>query len=162
MKTFLFVLALLLSSAALGQEPDLYDHIPDAYIDEADQFSAYCERTPTLNSNYNCPCLSVAFLDERIKRGPRADRSNIMLGIEGKCLDVVMETGARYEACMNSAPPRDIPHKDYCECLANTYAHLMTASREPPSARLSVELQTQAMVGCSNPDLGKRLYQPGR
>lgn len=151
----------MMPPAAQAQD-DPYADIPDAYFQESEDFQDYCENQGTLTNYYDCHCLSAAFLEERIKRGPQASRSSLMLGVQDQCLDLTNEMGKLYEECLQSAPPANIDtQENYCACKARTFGQLFKAARRQPSAYLSVELQTQAGIACSNPNLAKRLYGGG-
>ncbi|MCK6417786.1 MAG: hypothetical protein L6Q57_02460 [Alphaproteobacteria bacterium] len=142
-----------------AQQGDPYADLPDAYFEEADDFQNYCTQQHILRNYYDCQCLALAFLEARIEHGPDMSRSALMLEVQDQCHDLTNEMGRMYEDCLQSAPPATIAsHDDYCACKARTYGQLFKAARRQPSAYLSVELQTQAGIACSNPDLAKRLY----
>ncbi len=135
------------------------DDVPDEYIEEAINYNKYCHST-SLSRHQNCECLAARYLDKRIEIGPEADRSSIMLAIEGKCPDATEAAGHHYNRCISNAtimPPK-IPIEEFCECFANTYAKLFERYELKPNSRTFVSLQTQAMVTCRNPEMAKKLY----
>jgi hypothetical protein len=138
------------------------EEIPDAYIDEADDFLKYCQATPRFRQFYNCECLAASFLGERIKQGPEMNRSTIMLNIEDECADGTEVSGEAFKTCVDRPsllPPGTDPVK-HCECFANTYAKLY--ERNPGTGtKDTIKLQSQAHLTCSNPELAKRMYPNG-
>lgn len=144
-------------SKTAAEEPK----IPDAYLNEADQFFNYCEATPRYRKFYNCECLAASFLNERINQGPDVPRSGIMLDIEKQCADGAEASAETFNACMDrpSLLPPGTDTVKYCECFANTYGKLYEQN-PGTGTKASIRLQSQAHLTCSNPALAKKMY-PG-
>lgn len=140
-------------------EDDL-SNIPDEYIFEANEFHDYCLSKPQLKNHYNCKCMALKYLDQRIESGPAKNKSSIMMDIRGECTDLTEAAGYQYQHCMANAVlmPSEIPPETFCECYANTYAKLFKLYKVSPSSTVSVKLETQAMISCQNPELAQRLY----
>jgi hypothetical protein len=146
--------------------PNPYANVPTSFLKEADAFRKYCAATPSLNDYYNCDCLSSKFLDTRIKQ-PKAGRDAIMLEIDKECPDATGAAVQLYGQCLGSAKilGQGKNPQEYCKCFANTYARLYEKGGVAPSSNSFVDMQTQAYITCSDPELGKRMYpysQQGR
>jgi hypothetical protein len=130
-----------------------YADIPDEYIEEAIAFGESCKTDENLRQYHDCECLAVKYLDERIKRGPRAHSSSLMLAIEEQCPDATEAAGIRYEQCIQNElnMPQDIPIESFCTCYANTFAELFEAGKYEPGSDTTIRLQTTAMIECNNP-----------
>ena len=139
-------------------------NVPDEYIEEALAYHDYCESRTNLSHYQDCECLAARYLDQRIEMGPKAERSAIMMAIEGKCPDATEAAGYHYNNCMSNGPlmPQGIPLEDFCECFASTYAKLYEALPKKANPSTFVHLQTQAMVTCRDPQLAKKLYPYSR
>lgn len=158
---FLLLCALATSSAAQTPAPadNSYENVPDEYLAEADAFHAECATTAKMNHYYDCECLTVKYLDERIKRGKTAADSSIMQAIQEQCADATEAAGYLYNQCLGDPMiPAEIPAEEFCTCYANTYATLYERYGAEPNSQTFVEVQTEAMVTCRNPNLAKRLY----
>lgn len=145
------------AGAKPGQE---YSQLPDEYLDETEDFYKHCSTTSEMKNYYNCECLAVKFLDQRVARGPNPSRESITLSIQRECADASQAAGYYYQNCMNQSVlmPPEIPAEEYCTCFANTYAKLYERYSPGPSSKAFVQLQTQAYVTCRDPELAKRLY----
>lgn len=131
-----------------------YEDVPDEYLDEAQRFGEYCKNEINLRQWHDCECMAVKYLDQRIKLGPKAHNSTIILSLEEACPDATEATGVRYQQCIGNAllMTTDIPIEDYCTCYANTFGRLYEAGSFEPGSGTSIRLQTQAMVECNDVD----------
>ena len=140
---------------------DPYADLPEEYIVEAQKYYALCEGDASLYLYYNCKCLGSKFLDQRIKLGPEAEQTSIILDIRGECADASRAAGYEYEQCVNNGAmmPYNIPLEEYCACYANTFAKLYEQnSYDGPGARVFTHFQAQAYLTCKNPDMAARLF----
>lgn len=149
------------AAPALAQEAapqsHSFDDIPDVYLEEATAFEEKCSTDPHLSRYYNCECLAVKFLDERIERGPAPSQSFIMQAIQGQCFDTIKLAGEEYTRCLNGNFDDEELSKR-CACIANTQAKLHELSRSAPTSRKNVAIKSRALTMCKNPDLARRLY----
>jgi hypothetical protein len=98
-------------------------------------------------------------MDARLAAGPDEDPSTLMMTISRSCRDATFAAGKQYETCLNTPPPLGIKDQEsYCQCVGNQFAKMWQKSGDSPSAFLSVDIQTRAMMSCSDPDLARRLY----
>lgn len=173
--TLFFTCIFILSSPALAQEipsanpeaskarPEAYDlkNVPDEYIEEALNFYDHCEATPKLNQHHDCQCLSAVYLDKRIEYGPDVGQTSIIMDIEEKCPDATNAAGMRYQECLNNQmlTSKTMPIEEYCTCYANEYARTYERYAPEPNSQTFIAIETQAMITCQNPELGRRLYR---
>ncbi len=148
-----------LSEYAGGEEINPQDippeEIPDEYLDEADAFYGECQTTPKFANYYNCECLSTAYLDERIKAGPEADRSSILMYMDNKCHDATKLAGEHYSKCMQRPPGilnRNVDREIYCSCVSNTLAKFYESGQYGTGSASSVRLQSAAASKCNDRD----------
>lgn len=132
--------------------PTNYEDIPDEYLDEAQRFGEYCKKEINLRQWHDCECLAVKYLDHRIKVGPEAHSSVIMLAIEEQCPDATEAAGVRYQQCIGDAllMPENIPIEQFCTCYANTFARLFEAGQYEPGSGTSIKLQVKARLECED------------
>lgn len=134
--------------------------IPDVYIKEAMAFHSKCMNSHQKRAYYDCRCLAVQYLDERVKRGPDADSQEIVMSIGSGCEDGTGATGQMYTECITNGAmvPPETDMDTYCECLASTYGQLYETSKLAMNSRTYVRLKTQAKVMCTNPELARKYY----
>ena len=146
-----FIGAFAFSAVALAAT-DTLDDVPDEYIIEADQFYDSCQRNYSMKQYYNCECMSVAYLDERIAQGPLTPPSQIELSISSQCRDAVGAAGPTYNQCLSKAnrfEPGTDPEK-YCECVANSYVKLIDTYKPVIDSRSIVAFGVEAYSQCGN------------
>lgn len=134
--------------------------IPTEYIDEALAFRDKCEMRADMKKHYNCECLSVKYLDQRVARGASANESSIMLSIESECKDGTFVAGSMYNQCMAGRVryPGKRPLDEFCECFGREYAKLYELSGLSASGKAHVAIRTRAVTGCFDPNLSRQLY----
>ncbi len=140
---FIFLAASLggVPASSLAQEsPDQVSALPDKYIEEMEGFFTYCKGDDYLKQNFDCRCLSVAYIDKRTEKGPTANSSDIIKVIEKEPCRYDQTTMARPESPEEdfSAIPDEFidesnefykncnatyqMHMNYdCECLATKF-----------------------------------------
>ena len=134
-------------------QQDKMDEVPDEYIEEATAFYDECSNHYTMRQYYNCECLSLAYLDERIDKGPIESSSAIKQRLESECRDAIGAAGPIYQKCLRKANgfnPGTDPEK-YCECVANTYVKTISEDKPFIDSRSMVSYQVQAYGACDNP-----------
>ena len=139
------------TSEAPAQNRDKMDDVPDEFIEEAIAYYEECESTHQLNNYYDCECLSLAYLDERVKLGPTISGSTIQFNIRKQCRDAIGSAGPTYSECLRKAnrfQPGTDPEK-YCECVANTYVKNMNRLAPGIGSTSIVNFKTNAYVTCN-------------
>lgn len=147
---FAFAQSMALPINPPSAQEDEYKKVKDEYIEEAQRFFEQCGQDYTLKQYYDCECLAVKYLDDRIASGPDKNSQNILMSIRGYCHDATIAAGETYSSCMTDGtifPPGQTAEQ-YCTCFANTFAKLFNESGRIPSSRTSVFLQTQAHIKC--------------
>lgn len=132
--------------------PDKMDEIPDEYIEEAHQAFNDCAQDYSMNQYFNCECISVNFLDERVRRGSSPTSSEIFLNVKDQCRDAIGSVGIVYNDCLKSAyrfQPGTDP-EEFCECVANTYVKNVNDFAPPIDSNHIVQYQTMAYTSCRN------------
>ncbi len=127
------------------------EEIPDEYIEEAQKFYDNCEADFNMNSNYDCQCLSVKYLDERIERGPDSAAGSVLLSIQKECPNTVGAAGFAYTECLRQGTMMSLyqPIEEYCECYANTFAKLYKNAKVTPGSQHFTALKTQTRLMCT-------------
>lgn len=143
--------------------PDMYDGIPDEYLEAADEFYGQCASDEKYYYYYDCACLTVRYLDKKIEMGPAATDDYIMLQIQNECADSTYTTGVAYSKCLGNAAllPRDVFPPDYCECYANTYGKLFEQYNLAVTPRNLLALRSRAHSLCYDPVRGEIRKQGG-
>lgn len=134
--------------------------IPDQYIQEARTFYNKCTARPKYFHYRDCECWAKAHLNERIDLGPEAPQDQILVNIRGECKDATEAAGYYYDRCLGQGGllMEDQDPEKFCSCFGNIYAKLFEAYDIKTSSKAYVDLQTQAMITCNDPELANRFY----
>lgn len=146
------------TGAAPGAPPAMSE-VPDAYIDEAMAYYDTCQQRNVMNQYYDCKCLSVKFLDQRVARGPHVNRDEIARSLQSECRDPVGAAGPAYNECLKTAStmkPGTDPEK-MCACVGNTYAKMIARDKPVIDSRSMVRYKSMARVICESPETAQRL-----
>lgn len=129
-----------------------YKKIKDEYLEEAQRFFEQCETDYNLSQYYNCECLAVRYLDERVEF-PRKNEQSILLSIRNSCHDATNAAGETYNSCMTNGTifPPGVDPEAYCKCFASNYATLFEKAGRSPSSKTFTYLQSQAHKMCKRP-----------
>lgn len=129
-----------------------YDNVPTRYIDEALLFRSRCEADPDKILYYNCECLSVKYLDQRILRGDDYDGVNIEADIQAECKDGTRLADTMYNACFAQrvmpAPGQD--YEKFCACFGNEYAKSYESVQGVVSANTQINIRTNSILTCKS------------
>lgn len=139
--------------------PPSFADVPDEYLQEALEYSTFCEANDLMRQYYDCECLGMRFLDERTELGPTVARDTIRFSLSNECRDATEASGMAYTACMKTTStmsPGTDPEK-YCECVGNTYSKLIDQKRPAIDSRSIVHFSSQARIICEDPDLARSL-----
>jgi len=147
---------------ATKPESDLSD-IPDEFIIEASDFAEECRNDHTMPMYYDCRCLSVAYLDERIRRGPESGADSIRRTITKQCKDASGIAGQIYEHCLTDFvnAPKHLDPEEYCSCYGNTYAKYYEGFDGLATARVNISIKARAKTVCADPAAARRVYGRG-
>lgn len=132
-------------------DPEPYKDTPREYLEEAEAFYGKCQSDFRFYQFYDCQCLSVKYLDERIKSGPERVQNSIVLALRRECKDGAYAAGAEYERCMTNGTllfARGKTPDEYCACFGNEYAKLYEKSNVIPGTYGMVEVASQAHLSC--------------
>lgn len=126
------------------------EEIPQAYLDEAQEFYDSCGSDLVYGTHYDCECLASKYLDERIEEGRFADSSLLKLNIAEQCPSEEKAAAFMYERCSKRGymAPGRFEIEDYCSCLGNEYARLYSSFKLRFSPKLLINLQSRAMALC--------------
>ena len=132
-------------------DPEPYKDTPREYLEEAEAFHGKCESDSRFYQFYDCQCLSVKYLDERIKSGPERAQNSIILALQRECKDGTYAAGVEYERCMKNGTllfARGKTPDEYCACFGNEYAKLYEKYNVTPGTYGMVEVASQAHLNC--------------
>lgn len=147
-----FFTALLPSAFA---QDDNFSSIPGKYIAEAEQFNLTCQNTPKYARYYNCECMAMSYLDQRLKAGDRADQSAIIFNMDkSACHDATKAKSYYNQQCMQRPNifESDIPREIYCGCFSDRVADLYNSGNFGSGSKDSVRVQTLAYRYCGDRD----------
>ena len=160
-----FIAVSLFTASAYAQKAELLktddeeqkeiplEEIPEEVIEEAFALQAKCESDAKYNEFLNCECLGAKMMDERLKRGPKADADLIFIDIQKDCKDGTNAAGRQYRSCLGSGSllPPGVETKPFCECVARTYAKFIeTKGTRVPRAMQQMKMQSAARQRCYN------------
>ena len=143
---------------APGQS-DMSD-IPDDFIIEASTFGERCRNDLTMPLYFDCRCMAVKYLDNRIELGKDASPSVIRNRLGDECKSATGIAGKIYKNCLVdfSAAPKHLDPEEYCSCFGNTFAQFFESY--PGKMQLSTEssLMGKARLKCQDPEAAFKLY----
>lgn len=133
------------------EDAEKEDEIPEAYIQEAENFNQYCEYKDMMRTHYDCECLAAHFLEERIAKGVHVKRAEIMAAIEKQCLDASEAAFQQYSQCKANTLllPKKIEAETYCTCYGNEYAKIFEEDKLKITSPNIIRVQTKAHSKCS-------------
>lgn len=135
-----------------------YDDIPQEALDDAHDFYEYCKKDLRLPTHYNCECWGSRYLEERIKLGPLASRSSVMMNINKECINIEGAAAYGYKRCQgygSTTYDGGLDPEEYCECIGNNYALLLQQERGfYMSGKKMNALFTSATLRCRKPPPG--------
>jgi hypothetical protein len=128
--------------------------IPEILLTEMKEIERNCTNNHFYSSFHDCKCITVKFLDARLKSDPDVPKERIFNDVAGQCPDEAGIAGYIYKSC---AAYMDTVRKDYvsfCTCTANDVAKAYT--RTPVMNLRYIEmLRRNAFTNCgiaNNPD----------
>jgi hypothetical protein len=121
-------------------------------IEEANGVYNNCQSGASERSYFDCQCVSLVFLQQRIqdkKIGGQPVAAPIIEDIARKsCPNTTGIAGMTYTRCLSWAPRMRPDYENFCTCLANDYA--LRFSRTPTtSIRRAEMLTTSSMNQCN-------------
>ncbi len=117
-------------------------------LGEAGKFRDECALNTTYAQKHNCDCLSLHYINERLKIGPDKSGDMINQDIMLDCVDTASTAGFAYDKCINLYSQMYPDHtKDLCECFARSFAKRYA---KKPAANPDYErmLSMQAITEC--------------
>lgn len=137
--------------AAAPLPEEIWELIPDEYIEEAMEVEVACADNPFRAAHTDCRCLAARFFDARVRAGPEASAAGLMLEINATCPNVEGMAGWAFEGCIERPllVPGGQDPQAYCTCVGNAYARIFGAARRAPSSRASVDARSRALAECT-------------
>lgn len=122
--------------------------LQDELLAEADKYHNECVNNTTYAQKHDCNCLSIHFMNERLKNGPDKSGDAINVDIMEDCVDTASTAGAAYDQCM-SLYQEMYPNntKALCECFARRYA-LKYAKKPIANPDYEMNLSMQSLTEC--------------
>ncbi len=135
------------SAAGTGRS---MEEISDKDMKEAQAFYENCTADRRMSVHYDCECMSVKYLDQRLQKGPAATHSEIMLYINKECPNTAGIAGLIYNQCLGQGTlmPLSRPLEDFCECYANTFATLVEKTKIVVGSPQHTGMRAHAMLEC--------------
>lgn len=135
-----------------------YKDVPEEALMDAQNFYEFCDSQPRYRDHYDCRCMGARYLDERIKAGPDVSRTQIMIGLNGECINVPGAAGHGYNFCLQYGQRNydgSMEPEEYCQCVGNNYAILLQRARGfTMSRRDTSQLMSSAFLRCNRPKPG--------
>lgn len=148
-------------SQAVKKNPlpfESYDDIPTEALEDMEDFFKKCQNDPRLPTHYNCECWASRYLEERIKLGPIASRSSVIMKIDNECINIEGAANYAYQRCQQYGFVNydgGMEPDEFCECIGNNYALLLQQERGfSLSSRKITGLYTSATLRCLTPAPG--------
>lgn len=127
---------------------DLSREMQDELLAESQKFNDECQTKTTYAQKHDCACLSVHFLNERLKFGPDKPYDTINMDIMSDCVDKPATAGYAFNKCMSLYSgmfPGDL--KSLCECYARRFTQSY-AAKPSPNADYEMNLGINALGDC--------------
>ena len=121
--------------------------IQQQLVDEAMIIEDECSGRNRYSTFYDCRCMAVKYIDQRIKLGPDANQNQVYESIDNKeCRSIEGMAGYTYERCYrhNSMDPKV---EEKCTCAANEVAKKMF-DVDILSGPVVQRLTVQAFIDC--------------
>ncbi len=136
------------------------DDIAKPYLHEADQFYQYCEAESRFKTHYDCECLAAHFLDNRIKRGAKVPRRNVLKDVQRECIDASQEAYVLYKKCKNNSLllPTNVNAEVYCTCYGNEYAKYFEEKKVVVNSSNTIRIQSKSHAICSKKGYADQHY----
>lgn len=135
-----------------GAQTEDTEKIPEEYLQEANEVYSACANDYNESQYFNCECLSLSYLDERIRLGPTASSYEVRTNLGRQCFDAINAAGPTYDSCIRKAN-RLQPGTDpelYCECVANTYVRLLQGQKPRINSKSITYFRVEARKRCSS------------
>jgi hypothetical protein len=135
-------------AAPSGSALDL-STLTDEQVAEMQSFYNDCAGDYHMSKGYDCECLSAKYMEERLEVGDYINRDEIMLKVQGTCLNAADAAGSTYEECMNARPVPFMKgtQEEFCTCYASNFGR-MYGEAEGLNARAGTALKSRAQVMC--------------
>jgi hypothetical protein len=138
---------LKLSNKPEGPAPIAPEKIPDVLMAEMKEVQSSCEKNYFYSSFHDCKCISVKFLDARLKSDPNTSKDRVFNSVAGQCVDEPAIAGYVYKSCGDYMQHVRKDYVDFCKCSANKVAE--TYAKAPVmSLRYIESLRRNAFIDC--------------
>lgn len=134
-----------------GTESDVFKALPEdlkeIILDEVQTVYNNCLRKDMYSKLHDCRCVSIYFLDRRLRDGPHTDRNIMLEKVGAVCPNPVETAGYIYQECV---PMKKLTFKnvdEYCGCVANEVA-VRYGKNPAPLLSYITHLKTEAHVKC--------------
>lgn len=130
----------------------IFEQLPEdirvELIEEVTREYNKCQRKGTFSKYYNCECVAIAYLDERIKQGPEPHSQTLLRQVVTQCPYPEGVAGVSYKKCEDMMAFSVVGNLDeFCTCFANFVSDEFTERPSQHSEYISV-LHRQAMGEC--------------
>ncbi|MDB5490182.1 MAG: hypothetical protein JWO78_31 [Micavibrio sp.] len=121
--------------------------IPDVVMEEMKQIENSCTKNYFYSSFHDCKCISVKFLDARLKSDPNMSKDRVFNSIAAQCVDEPGVAGYVYKSCADYMKSIRVDFDSFCTCSANKVA--ASYKKNPMmSLRYIESLRRNAFVDC--------------
>lgn len=132
--------------------------IPDVLMKEMQDVQSSCEKNYFYSSFHDCKCISVKFLDARLKSDPNTSKDRVFNSIAGQCVDEPAIAGYIYKSCGDYMQHVRKDYVEFCKCTANNVAE--TYHKAPVmSLRYIESLRRNAFIACG---ISNKVEKPDR
>lgn len=135
-----------------------YKDVPDEALADAENFFNFCDSQPRYREHYDCRCMAARYLDERIIAGPDVSRTQIMISLNGECINVPGAAGHAYNFCLKYGQRNydgSMDPNEYCECVGRNYTIMLQRARGFTMSRKDTsQLMSSAFLRCNSPPPG--------
>lgn len=138
----------------MGTESEIFQslspEIQKEVLDEAQSVYDNCKGNYMYSRLHDCRCLSVFFLDQRLREGPEKYRNLIIDDIVKVCPNTPELAGLVYGRCTGSTRYQKLKNTDeYCSCVANQTARLYKERPIPKHSYVAV-ISAESHILCKD------------
>lgn len=126
----------------------LSDDLQDLLLKEVEKVYNDCAAKGLYSRLHDCRCISVRFMDQRLRAGPDFNRNRLLDKIGAKCPNPAETAGYAYTECMGVQSHSRYENKEeYCECFGNNVARFY-ANRPIPHYAYYSKVSVAAYQAC--------------
>ena len=129
-------------------------NVTQKQMDEANFVYEFCSASSDYSRHYDCECYAANLLEQRILQGPLPNWKTLTLTFEGRCPNLVDQTGTEYSMCLSTpqlVKPAHIEQDKYCECYAQQWAKSLQRHEGRINIHVKQAFRKKSIMYCTTP-----------